>query len=236
MVPDEPQSILIIGRGWVFHPKQIVLLDFLAKSRCLSGQQPMMHIMQQLQIRSKAISNRLEDARHVPQIFLCIPNLLIRQLAIFGDEMFGISALAGRVTAFGHARNAALKPNGFVSLVHIMRDRIEQGIQSWSGRMRVKQCAVPALAAKQLVKRKAGNFPFDIPQSQINRTIGRHRDRASAEIGAAIEILPDILAVARVHSDEARDEIFFQILCRQRFTSVQRGIANAVYSGIRHDF
>ena len=94
--------------------------------------------------------------------------------------------------------------------------------------MAIDHHPVAALAPQQLVERHARQLGLDIPQRHVDRRDRAHRHRAAPPIGAAIEILPDVLGIARVHAKQAGDDVVFQIGHNRLLAPVQRRIADAV--------
>ena len=84
--------------------------------------------------------------------------------------------------------------------------------------------------AEKLIQRKAGNLAFDVPERGVDRCNGRHSDRTSAPIGAAIEELPSVFDAVRVAADQAWDDVVLQISGDGELAAIQGGIADAAHS------
>ena len=69
VLADEPESVLQLGRHRIFHPEKMKRLKLLAQTRCLDGSQPMVNIMQQVQIIAKGVAQRLKKLGNMAQIF-----------------------------------------------------------------------------------------------------------------------------------------------------------------------
>ena len=51
---------MILGRRWIFHPEQAVILNALSKTRRFDGGKAMVHVMQQMFVKTELIAHRLE--------------------------------------------------------------------------------------------------------------------------------------------------------------------------------
>ncbi|SUI76180.1 Uncharacterised protein [Serratia quinivorans] len=61
VLADQAETFLILRRRWVFHPEQAVLLNAFTEARRLDGRQAMVHVVQQVLIKTKAVAHRFEQ-------------------------------------------------------------------------------------------------------------------------------------------------------------------------------
>jgi len=126
------------------------------------------------------------------------------------------------------SRNAGLGPDGLVAEVDIGADGLDGLGDVAAVGVAIDHHAVTAAAAQQLVQRHAGHLGLDIPQRHVDGRDGPHGHRTPAPVGAAIEILPDVLDPARVLADQAGDHVVVQIRDHRLLAAVQGGVADSI--------
>jgi hypothetical protein len=94
--------------------------------------------------------------------------------------------------------------------------------------MTVDKDAVAASSAEQLVEGHTRHLRLDVPERGIDRCDRAHRDRALAPVGAAIKILPDVLDPARIHADQAGNDMVAEVSGERQLAAVERRIADPV--------
>src|SRR5438128_2595847 len=75
----------------------------------------------------------------------------------------------------------------------------------------VDQSAGSALAAEQVVHRRTESLTFDIPERDIHSGNGGHGHGATTPIGATVQILPNILGLKGIASNNAGNHVILQI-------------------------
>jgi hypothetical protein len=143
----------------------------------------------------------------------------------------GRDASAGGVLDAWHA---GLRADGLVAHVdvlahgsHGLGDVLAVGVA-------VDHDAVATATAEQLVEWHAGHLGLDVPQRHVDRGNRTHGHRAAPPVGAAIEVLPDILDATRIHANEAGGHVFLEIGHDGLLASVQGGIPDAVDTLVSH--
>src|SRR5690606_32516724 len=75
----------------------------------------------------------------------------------------------------------------------------------------------------------------DVPERGVDAGNRAHGHRAAPPIGAAIEILPDVLDLVRVTPDQAGNDMLFEIGHDRQFAAIERRVTNAVKALVGHD-
>ncbi len=232
MFANQLKGLLILGGSRVLQPEQTVGLEVAGQPRRLNGRQTMMHVMQQLDLRSVIGAKPLEQLGHRLQI------LGSRPLGLGGqDALRRLVCIAGarHTVRLLQSRHAALRTDRLVSHLneapHLRAGLIEIAPVSMS----VDERTVARAAAEQLVQRQAGKLGKNIPKRDIHRGNGCHRHWATAPIGAAIEELPRVLDPPGVASDEVGNHVLLQICRHRQLTPIERRVPDAENSGARFD-
>jgi hypothetical protein len=63
MLPDKPETFLIVGNHRILEPEQAIWLELLAKSRRFYRRQPMMNIVEQVNVRAERRACGFEQLR-----------------------------------------------------------------------------------------------------------------------------------------------------------------------------
>src|SRR5262249_15833015 len=71
-------------------------------------------------------------------------------------------------------------------------------------------------------------FALDIPQRHVDRGNRRHGHRTFAPVGSAIEVLPDVLGLKGITTNEAWDHMFREVANYGEFATIDPAIAEAV--------
>ena len=69
VLADEPESFLQLCRDRILKPKEMIWLETLSQTRCLDGSEPVVHVMEKMQVVSKLQAQSLEQFGDVHQIF-----------------------------------------------------------------------------------------------------------------------------------------------------------------------
>ena len=123
VLPDEPERLLVLGRSRVLHPEQPAALDALAEPGRLQGRQPVVHVVQQVEVEPEPLAHRAQGAGREVQVGLGGPRLLVRQRG--GGRLVDPVALAHPVGApdVGHG---GLGAHGAVAEGEEALDVVEQ--------------------------------------------------------------------------------------------------------------
>jgi len=237
MLTDQPQRVLILGRGRVFEPVETHGFDRLGERGRLARQEAVVHIVKDVQIGAEPGADLGQIAGHVAHVAARVPGFdLGTDAAEIGYVMLARALLLRHgVARRWHGGDAALHPHSLVTQRDVMRDRVHQVFKVGPGGMGVDHRAVAALAAEQLVERHVRQLALDIPQRHVDGADGGHGDRATPEIGAAVEELPDVFAAAWVHADQVGHDVVAEIGCRQGLSVFERRVAEAVDALVGHD-
>ena len=79
---DEPEAILQLGRNWILQPEEMIGLQLLAQAGCLYGSEPVVNIVQQIQIVTQRFAQRLKELGNMAQILFRGPQALGRQTTL----------------------------------------------------------------------------------------------------------------------------------------------------------
>src|SRR5438105_3342817 len=101
--------------------------------------------------------------------------------------------------------------------------------------MAVNHRAGATLTAEQLIHRHLRELALDVPQRDIDRRDGGHRDGPAPPVGTAIEVLPDVLDVVRVAADKARDDVLVEIRLHGKLAAIERRVAETVHAFVGDD-
>src|SRR3546814_1786685 len=107
----EPEALLVLGRYAILQPEQVVRFDFLPKSSRLNGSQPVMHIVQHVNIVTETLTDGREQFRDVIQILFGAPDMLRRKL--------GVGRFVAFAFALGHAVNRFYPRNTEIGRAHV---------------------------------------------------------------------------------------------------------------------
>ncbi len=99
----------------------------------------------------------------------------------------------------------------------------------------VNHDAVATLAAQELVNGHAREFAFDVPQRHVNGSNRSHGHRSTTPVGTAVKVLPDVLNIARITTNEARKDVILQIRLDRQLTPVEGGITQPPNSFVGDD-
>ena len=221
VLADQAERLLVLGRRRVLHPEQAVGLERLAQPRRLDRRQPVVHVVQQVRARSRTSRARASNSLGTWRRYLsrvdqsCLGRQvgvgrLVEQLAAAADAVGlvqpGHAALrADRLVAHARCSAAPRRPSRAMSRAvgvavdHARRSRLVPPSNWYSG--------MPA------------SLGLDVPQRGVDRGDRAHRHRPAPPVGAAVEVLPDVLDPVRVAADQAGDHV----VCRGRPRPPARG-------------
>ena len=101
--------------------------------------------------------------------------------------------------------------------------------------MGVDENTIAGTATEQVVDRRVECFAFDVPQCDVYGGDGCHGHGTATPVCSTIKILPDVLRLEGVASDQARQHVFFEVSGDGEFASIQRGVPKAIDALIRLD-
>ena len=232
MLADELERLLIFSRGAIFQPEQLVRLQHLAQVGGFLRGVAMVSVVQQVMIEPVGLAQFLKQFRHIVQRLARIPSGDRGQRRI---GWFIIELAPPHPIGILDAGHPGLGADRLVTHVDIVANRFHRFCNVAAIGMAINHHPIAAAPAEQLVQRHAGHLGLDIPQGNIDRGHCAHRHRPAAPIGTAIKVLPDILDPARIHADQARDHVVFQIGHHRKLAPVQRRIADTIDALIRDD-
>src|SRR5947208_3078244 len=70
VTPDDPEPLLQLGWCCIFEPEEMIGFKFFAQARCFDGAEPMMRVVQQMNLRAKLLAQPGEELRRKIQIVL----------------------------------------------------------------------------------------------------------------------------------------------------------------------
>ena len=232
MLADQAEALLIFCRRRVFHPEQMVILDFFTQTRRLDRRQTVMYVMEQMNVEAKFFTHGSKKLGNVIQIFFRRPGLFFRPA--LGCRLIG-SALGNAIDRL-HARNTTLDADRLEALFFIFCKSIQCFRNIPSGGMTVGDHMLARSAAQQLINRKIGNLAFDVPQRHVDRADCRHRHWPAPPVSPPIEILPGILDLMRITADQQRADMILEVGSNGKLTSVERRIAQSGHAIIGCQF
>ena len=191
------RRVLVLGRGAVLQPEQVVRLQRLAEPRGLDGRQPVVRVVQQRELRAELAAHRLEHGGDVPQVGAAVPVLLrgqrraLRRLVVVA---LALGARLGGDAVHGvDARHRGLHPDRAEPQLQVLADRVEQLLGVAARGVPVGHDAGPGGPAEELVERQARDLGLDVPQGHVHGRDRRHGDRPAPPVRRAVEELPGVL-------------------------------------------
>jgi hypothetical protein len=124
-------------------------------------------------------------------------------------------------------RYERLGAHGQVAALEEALDRTQGGGDVFAVRVSVDQYSVARLAAKELVHGHPGRLAFDVPEREIDGADRVHRHRPAAPVGASIEVLPDVLDLAGVATDQERADVIGEVTRDGQLAPVQGRVAES---------
>ena len=191
------------------------------QARGFDRREPVMHVVQQLDIRTVILAQALEERRHDVQILRSGPDRFRGQLAL--GRFIGVLEIRDSVRLLD-AGYTALRAHRLVALRNVLAHLGTALVDVLAVRVAVDQGAVARAAAQQLVQRLIGHLAEDVPERDVDRGNRGHGHRTPAPVRATIEKLPRVFDPAGVAADEIRDQVIFQVGGNGELASVQRRI------------
>ena len=232
VLADQAEGVLVLGRGRVLDPEQAVGLELAAQARGLDGCEAVVHVVQQVVLPAQLGAHGLEQARHVAQVLAGVPVVLGRQAAV-GGLVEGVPAAdAVDLLQPGHA---ALRADGLVAELGVAQHLVDRLLDVAAVGVAVDHDAAAARATQHLVQRQAGGLGLQVPQRGVDGRDRAHRHRPAPPVGAAVEVVPDVLELVRVAPDQAGHDVVLQVARHRELASVERAVAQPGQAGVGLD-
>lgn len=87
VLADQAQRFLVLGRGAVLEPEQVVRLQVLSQSGGLDRRHPVVSVVQERDVGTELVAHRLEHTGQMVQVGARVPVLLDRLRAASGRFM-----------------------------------------------------------------------------------------------------------------------------------------------------
>lgn len=225
MLADQLEDFLVLGRGYVFQPEQLVRLEHLAEVGGLLRGIAMVAIVQQVMVEAVSCPQLIKQLGHIVQRQPRVPAGHARE---GGIGRFMVELAAADAISVLDARHAGLRADRLVAKVDVLADGIGRFFDVRAVGVAIDHHPVTAAPAEQLVERHACHLCLDVPQRHVDGRNRSHRHWPAPPVGTAIEVLPDILDPLRVHSDQARDDVLFEVGDDLQLPPVQCRVADAI--------
>ena len=93
--------------------------------------------------------------------------------------------------------------------------------------MAVDHHALPGRTAQQLVHRETGQLALDVPQGNVDGGDGGHGHRATAPVGAFVQVLPGVLDAVGVPADQQRTNMITKVGRHRQLAAVQGSVTHS---------
>jgi hypothetical protein len=143
---------------------------------------------------------------------------------------------ASHPIGFGQARHSGLQANGAIAGGAILERLLDGVLDGFPVGMTVDHDTLATGAAQQLIQGQPRDLALDVPQRHVDRGDRRHRHRATAPVGAAVQVLPGVFDPMCVAADQAGHDMILEITANGQLASVQGRIAQAVQTIVGDDF
>ena len=184
----------------------------------------MVDIVQQVRRFAHRIAHGGEQPGRVAHVDARVPQLFLRHAGPGG--VVGVTLVA-RAVDVAKAGKAALHADGPIPLVQLALHGLDGLVDLVAGGVGVAQHALAARPAQELVERHPGRLGLDVPQRGVDTRDGGHRHRPAPPVGAAVEVLPDVLRAHRIATDQTGLEMLVDIGRDGQFAAVEGGVADA---------
>jgi hypothetical protein len=231
VMADDAERLLQLRRHRILHPEQPVGLERLAERTGLDRCQPVVHVMQEVQVVAELTAQPVEHRGHEVEIALAAPDGFERAMLL--RRFVRLRSLGDAVSVI-QPRDAALRADRGVSEIGLPGDGMDGVVERLAVRVRVDHDAIPRRPAEQLVDRHVERLAANIPERHVHGGNRRHRHRAAAPVGALVEVLPCVLDAPRVAADEQRHDMLAQIAGDRELPSIQRPVAQTVDAVLGH--
>ena len=233
VLPDQAERLLCFGGHRILEPEEVLRLEALAETRRLDWRQPVMRVVQQVDVRAELPAQPIEERRHEREVPLAAPRVLRRQPAFGG--LVRQRALRHAVRA-RQPGNPALRANRHVPGLDVRarppaRCSRRRPPFAWPYTITASR----ERAAEQLVHGHAERLALDVPERRVDRGDRRHRDRAAPPVRALVQVLPGVFDPARIAADEQRHDVLGRGRRHGQLTPVERRIAETVDAVLGRD-
>jgi hypothetical protein len=224
VLADQAEGLLVLGRRGVLDPEQAIGLQVLAQAPGLDRREPVVHVVQQVDVVAHSRAHGVEQLGRVAQVLGRVPIVLGRQAGLGG---LVLHAAAAHAVDLLQARHAALRADRLVAHGLVAQHLVHRGLDVAAVGMAVDHHVLAAGAAQQLVQRHAGGLGLQVPQRGVHRGDGAHGHRPAPPVGAAVQVVPDVLDLVRVAPDQAGDDMVGEVAGHRQLAAVERRVAQA---------
>ncbi len=224
VLADQAEAFLVLGGDGVLEPEQAMGFEILAEAGGLDRGQAVVAVVEQVRLEAVGVAQGGEELRDVDEVLRRRPDLLVGEGVVGGVVGDGLGAGA---VAVAEAGDGDLGADGAVALVEAGADGLDGLLDRAALGVGVAEHLRAAGAAEELVERHAGGLGLDVPERGVDAGDGGHRHRAAPPVGAAVEVLPDILDAGGVAADQAGDDMLLEIGDDGLLAAVEGGVADA---------
>ena len=190
--------------------------------------------MQNVQVIAKTLAHGGEQLGHMVEVLGGVPHMLGGQVAV--SRFIAFAAALGHAIRGGNARDPALHAHGFVTQLNMAGDFLQATVDVLARGMPIHHDPLAALATQQLVQRHVGGLGLDVPQRHVDGGNRGHGHRATAPVGPAIQVLPDVFDTLRIAADQGGQNVLFKVSHHGHFAAIQGGVADAIQAGVGDNF
>ena len=200
LLPDQLEVVLLLGRQRVLEEERAVLLQLLAQLHGLAGRDPLVDVVQQLDLVAELRAQVLEQLRHGAGRRGRAPRRSWDRSARRTSRLVGSLVEPGAVgrpcrgspPGRGRAGTPSPSPPGRSSSTSWMSRPL-----AWAYSRRGE----PALAAQQLIDGHVRPLALDVPERHVHAAHRVEQHRAVPPVRADVGRLPDVLDLVDVAAD-----------------------------------
>ena len=212
----------MLKRNYVFHKEKLVGFHLFDKSHCLSGMDPLMHVVHQFDLFAFFDTDLFEEVKCVAHILFAVKINAVQRS--FGSPGRGFPVIASAVTAALAANifnsDRAVFLNVFTDLIHVRSVHVS-----------VHRNAGPHLAAKKVIKRHSCHFAFDVPQRHIYTGDGIVGYGSCSPVSILVHKLPELSDIVNFAADHEGLEVSLNKMLNRSPAICQSCTAKTVKTG-----
>ena len=222
---DELEASLEFGGAGVFEPEEVVRLEGFAKAGGFDGGEAVVDVVEEVDVGAELEAEFLEEGGDEVEVALGGPEGFLGQSAL--GRFVGLTGF-GDAVAPGDAGDAGLGADGEVAFGYVALDGVESFGDVGAVGVGVDEDAFAAPAAEEVVDGGVERLALDVPESDVDGGDGGHGDGASAPVGSAVEVLPDVLGLEGVTADDAGEDVVLEVGGDGELAAVEGGVAEAI--------
>jgi hypothetical protein len=185
LLPDDAEPLDVFRRKRVFQKEQPEPLALLAKPHSLDRRNPLVHVMQQLDLFAQLLPRRLQQLQRAPQIILRLEHRSVVQLLhLHRPRARAVARLP---------RHAHLHPDVAEALRHQLARVVDHFRNLAPAGVRVTVGRLAALAAEQLIHGHPRHPSLDVPQRLVHPADGVVQNRPVAPVRGVVHRLPQVV-------------------------------------------